>query len=311
MIYIIIIAIILDIIFGDPEWFPHPVIYIGKIISFLERILFHQEKKIFGLFMVIATLLSVWGILELIFILSDLINIKTIVTIFLLYTSLAIKSLRVAGLRVHKALKNDIHEARKKLSYIVSRDTSKLNKEEIIRGTIETVSENTIDGVLAPLFYILIGAIFSLPVHFVFIYKTINTLDSMIGYKNEKYINFGYFAAKLDDIANFIPARIGSLLMLISGLILRLDFKNGVKVFIRDRKKHKSPNAGHPESVVAGLLNIRLGGPNMYFGKIIEKPWIGNNTKIVSNEDIIKTINILYVSSFTILLSLILYMVII
>ncbi|XMB85778.1 adenosylcobinamide-phosphate synthase CbiB [Mycoplasmatota bacterium WC44] len=305
---IIVLAVFLDLMIGDPLWFPHPIIYIGKIISFYERKLYHKDKKFFGFLMVLLTLITVYGIFEIILFLSSMINIEDYVVVFFLFTSLATNSLAKAAKEVYKS--GSLKEARIKLSYIVGRETATLNEQEIIRGTIETVAENTIDGVIAPLFYMIIGQAFGIPVQAVFLYKTINTLDSMIGYKNDKYSSFGYFAAKIDDLANYIPARIGSFIMLIAGLVLKLDFIYGIKVFFKDRYKHKSPNAGHPESVVAGLLNIKLGGPNVYFGEAVNKPWIGNNDRILRREDIIKTNHILYVSALLITLTLIIIEVI-
>lgn len=296
MIFLVVIAIILDLILGDPLWFPHPIIYIGKLISFFEKRLYHKANKIYGLLIVLLTVGCVWGVLELILYLSQLINISNYIIVFFLYTSLAIKSLAKAGRDVSKALSVGISDARLQLSYIVGRDTARLSEQEIIKGTVETIAENTIDGIIAPLFYMIIGLLFNAPLQMVFLYKTINTLDSMVGYKNDKYSNFGYFSAKIDDILNFIPARIGSFIMLIAGLILRYDFRSGLKIYIRDRFNHKSPNSAHPESVVAGLLNLRLGGPAHYFGKLVDKQWIGDDTKIITKDDIAKTNKILYIS---------------
>ena len=180
-----------------------------------------------------------------------------------------------------------------KLSYLVGRDTEELDEESVIKAAIETSAENTIDGFVAPLFYILIGNIFGLGLVLGYIYKSVNTLDSMVGYKNDRYMDFGYFSAKFDDVLNFIPARIGSMLMIVAGLILGYDWKNGMKIFKRDRKNHSSPNSAHSESVVAGLLNIQLGGANRYFGKIVKKPVIGDRNEKVKGQDIHRTNRIL------------------
>ena len=243
--WMIATAIVLDMILGDPLWFPHPIIFIGRMISFLEKLLYKKESRFKGFLLTVICIIVVWGVCELVVYLAGLINIEVYVTIFFLYTSLAIKSLAKAGKDVKEAFAKGIDEARIKLSYIVGRDTQDLNKQAILRGTVETIAENTIDGVLAPLFFMLLGLLVNRPLQFVFLYKTVNTLDSMIGYKNEKYLNFGRFAAKLDDVLNFIPARIGSVIMLFSGLILGYDFKAGVTVFLRDRLNHKSPNSAH------------------------------------------------------------------
>jgi adenosylcobinamide-phosphate synthase len=295
--WMIAAAVALDMILGDPAWFPHPVIFIGKLISLLEKLLYDKKSRFKGFLLAFICVAVVWGICELIVYLAGLVHIESYIVVFFLYTSLATKSLAKAGNEVKNAFYNGIEEARVKLSYIVGRDTKNLDGQAILRGTVETIAENTIDGVLAPFFFMGIGLIFGKPLQFVFIYKTVNTLDSMVGYKNDKYINFGRFSAKLDDVLNFIPARLGSLIMLIAGLILGYDFKNGVKTFFRDRLKHKSPNSAHPESAVAGLLGIRLGGPNNYFGKLVDKPYIGDGEKKLALSDITKANRILYLSA--------------
>ncbi len=295
--WMIAAAVALDMILGDPLWFPHPVIFIGKLISFLEKLLYDKKSRFKGFLLSFICVAVVWGACELLVYLSGLVNIQNYVVVFFLYTSLATKSLAKAGNDVKNAFYNGIEDARVKLSYIVGRDTKDLDGQAVLRGTVETIAENTIDGVLAPLFFMGIGLIWGKPLQFVFLYKTVNTLDSMVGYKNEKYTNFGRFSANLDDVLNFIPARLGSLIMLISGLILGYDFKNGVKTFFRDRLKHKSPNSAHPESAVAGLLGIKLGGPNNYFGKLVDKPYIGDGEKRLALSDITKAKRILYLSA--------------
>ena len=295
--WMIAAAVALDMILGDPAWFPHPIIFIGKLISFLEKLLYDRESRFKGVLLTVVCCAVVWAACEFIVYLAGLIHIEDYVVVFFLYTSLAVKSLAKAGNDVKKAFGKGMDEARLKLSYIVGRDTKDLDEQAILRGTVETIAENTIDGVLAPLFFMALGLIFGRPLQFVFLYKTVNTLDSMVGYKNDKYMSFGWFSAKLDDALNFIPARLGSCIMLISGLILGYDFKNGVKTFFRDRLKHKSPNSAHPESAVAGLLDIRLGGPNMYFGKLVDKPYIGEGKRDLQTSDITKANRILYLSA--------------
>lgn len=167
-----------------------------------------------------------------------------------------------------------------------------MNKKMIIRSTMETISENTVDGVIAPMIYMFIGG---LPLAMT--YKAINTMDSMVGYKNERYIDFGKFSAKVDDVANFIPARITGLLIIVSSFILRLDYKNAKKIFFRDRKNHSSPNSAHPEASVAGALGVQFGGKVSYFGKEVEKPTIGDKKRDFRTNDILKNINIMSVTS--------------
>ena len=192
------------------------------------------------------------------------------------------------AMNVYHAFSNGIEDAREKLSYIVGRDTKQLNEEEIVSADIETVAENTSDGVIAPLFFImLLGAPGGV------MYKMVNTMDSMLGYKNDKYIDLGFFPAINDDVFNYIPARLTGLLMCISS-IFKYDVKNGFKIMIRDRKNHKSPNSAYPEGAVAGLLNIQLGGSSYYFGKLVEKPTIGDKNRYIEREDIKRTIDIMY-----------------
>lgn len=296
----LLIAMILDYIIGDPLSWPHPVIYIGKLIKKIENIfLKSRHKKLSGLFMVIVVLLVVYFVTELLcFMASFNTYIYWGIMIYGLYAALAYRALIKAADTVYEQLaSHNLKEARIKLSYIVGRDIEHLNEEQIIKATIETVAENTIDGIIAPLFYAVLGQIIcGNPVHFIWVYKAINTMDSMVGYMNDKYKDFGYVAAKLDDMANFIPARLGSLFMLLAGGLLSLDIRQAFKIYRRDRMNHKSPNSGHSESVVAGFLNIQLGGENTYFGQLVAKPTIGIAARQVSLEDIKKTQNIVFVT---------------
>jgi len=211
-----------------------------------------------------------------------------------MYTVFSVNSLAREGNRVYNILKEgDIEKARKDLSYLVSRDTETMDEKMIIRSTMETISENTVDGIVAPMFYMFLGG---LPLAMT--YKAINTLDSMVGYKNEKYMDFGKFSAKIDDIANFIPARITGFLIVAASMILRYNYKNSLKIFIRDRKNHSSPNSAHAEASVAGALGVQFGGRVSYFGKEADKPTIGDKIKDFELEDIKKNIKIMYVASF-------------
>ncbi|MDO4690764.1 MAG: adenosylcobinamide-phosphate synthase CbiB, partial [Fusobacterium sp.] len=209
-----------------------------------------------------------------------------------------------------------IEKAKKELSYLVSRDTSTLSADKIIMSIVETISENTVDGFISPAFYAFVGSFIeinifgkslSLALAFAMTYKAINTLDSMVGYKNEKYIDFGKFSARVDDVANFIPARFTGLIFIpLSSLVLGYDFKNSLKIFFRDRNKHSSPNSGQSESAYAGALGIQFGGKISYFGQEYNKPTIGDKLKNFDIEDIKKAINILYVVSFIVTLTFIL-----
>ena len=186
----------------------------------------------------------------------------------------------------------DLEKSRIQLSYIVGRDTTNLNEKEIVRATVETVAENTVDGIIAPLFYGFIGR-----APLAMAYKAVNTLDSTVGYKNDKYYYLGFASAKIDDIANYIPARLGVILLPLGSLFTGFNFKDALKIGIRDRKNHKSPNCAFSEGAVAGALGIQLGGTNVYFGKEVYKPTIGDKTREIEIEDIVRTNKIMYSSS--------------
>jgi len=304
------IAYVLDLIFGDPQNIIHPVQVIGKMISSGEKFLLGENSslsrkyKFFaGMILNITVISLTYGITYLIPRTSENSIILTVAEIYLMYTVFSINSLAREGNRVYNILKEgNIERARKDLSYLVSRDTGTMDEKMIIRSTMETISENTVDGIVAPMLYMFLGG---LPLSMT--YKAINTFDSMVGYKNEKYMDFGKFSAKLDDVANFIPARITGILIVIGSIILGYDYKNSLKVFIRDRKNHSSPNSGHAEAGVAGALGVQFGGRVSYFGKEVDKPVIGDKIKDFELEDIKKNIKIMYVASF---LSLIVFSVI-
>ncbi|MBC8591417.1 adenosylcobinamide-phosphate synthase CbiB [Wansuia hejianensis] len=290
----IIIASIIDLILGDPYSFPHPVKLMGRIISFEEKIvrkITNSKKGLKVLGLVIVSINISLGFFIPYLILRYLKNHKllhSILNIYLIYTCIAARSLHHEAIKVKEALSKGLDEGRHRLSYIVGRDTKNLSQEEVIKATIETVSENTSDGVIAPLFYIfLLGAPGGLA------YKFVNTMDSMLGYMNEKYKDLGYFPAIIDDIFNYIPARITALLMCIS-TIGKFNIKEGFKILKRDRRNHKSPNAGYPEAATAGLLGIQLGGSHIYNGLMVEKPTIGNNESKVYKNHINRTIDIMY-----------------
>ena len=285
----IYIAYILDLILGDPHRIPHPVQIIGKLISFLEKKLINlPNKKFYGGVLNIIVLITT-------FVICYFLQKIAIIEIYLMYTVFSTKCLADEGKKVYKILKeNNLIKARRELSYLVSRDTENLEKKDIIRSTMETISENTVDGVIAPMFFMFLGG---LPLAMV--YKAINTMDSMLGYKNEKYKDFGYFSAKIDDAANFIPARItGGILIPAACFFLKYDFKSSIRIYFRDRKNHASPNSAHPESAVAGALGVQFGGKTTYFGKEYDKPVIGDKRREFQTEDIKKNIRILYVTSF-------------
>ena len=289
----------LDLIIGDPYSFPHPVRYIGKLISIVEkqiRKITSSDKglKIAGFFLWFIVVGATFGITTLVLQLFKFNKLAYfIVNTILIYTTLATKCLKDESVKIYKVLKTgDLEKSRIQLSYIVGRDTTNLNEKEIVRATVETVAENTVDGIIAPLFYGFIGG-----APLAMAYKAVNTLDSTVGYKNDKYYYLGFASAKIDDIANYIPARLGVILLPLGSLCTGFNFKDALKIGIRDRKNHKSPNCAFSEGAVAGALGIQLGGTNVYFGKEVYKPTIGDKTREIEIEDIVRTNKIMYSSS--------------
>ena len=290
---------VLDLIIGDPYSFPHPVRYIGKLISIVEkqiRKITSSDKglKIAGFFLWFIVVGATFGITTLVLQLFKFNKLAYfIVNTILIYTTLATKCLKDESVKIYKVLKTgDLEKSRIQLSYIVGRDTTNLNEKEIVRATVETVAENTVDGIIAPLFYGFIGG-----APLAMAYKAVNTLDSTVGYKNDKYYYLGFASAKIDDIANYIPARLGVILLSLGSLFAGFNFKDALKIGIRDRKNHKSPNCAFSEGAVAGALGIQLGGTNVYFGKEVYKPTIGDKTREIEIEDIVRTNKIMYSSS--------------
>lgn len=296
------IGYILDLIFGDPYWLPHPIRFIGNLIwkseKFIRKLIPKNKsgEYIGGIILVIVvTTISTLIPFGILFI-AEKINSYLAIAIesFMCYQILATKGLKTESMKVYKELVNgDINKARKAVSMIVGRDTESLTESGVAKAAVETVAENTSDGIIAPMIFTAIGGA---PLGF--LYKAINTMDSMVGYKNDKYINFGRFAAKLDDVVNYIPARISSYMMMVAAFILGYDYKNAYKIYKRDRYNHASPNSAHTESVCAGALDIQLAGNAYYFGKLYEKPTIGDNIREINYDDIKKANNLLYVTSF-------------
>lgn len=301
-----IFAYFMDLIVGDPYGFPHPVIYIGKLISLLERNLrkLKINMKLAGALLCLILMSSVALITYSICKLASVnIYLYIFVSAVIVCTCFSTKCLADEGKKIYDSFEeNNIELSRKQLSYIVGRDTSALDEPDIIRATVETIAENTVDGTISPMFYAFIGG----PI-LAILYKAVNTMDSMIGYKNERYIDFGMTAARLDDIFNYIPARISLIGFTMASFILRYDYKSCIKIAIRDRKNHTSPNCAYPEAAVAGALGIELGGTNIYFGQKVYKPTIGEKKRKIVKEDILKTNRLLYLSTF---LTLILFIVI-
>ena len=314
---ILLLAVVLiDYRIGDPQGWPHPIILIGKLIRILETFIrtIKMDNRLGGVFLWFMTTGFVISVLTLVLKGSALIHpwFAKAVTDYFLFASLAATSLKTEVMKVHGALaEGDLVKGRKMLSWLVGRDTGELTEEEVIKGAVETAAENTIDGILAPLFYMVMGFFFGVPVQAVFFYKAVNTMDSMVGYIQEPYTRIGWFPAKMDDLFNLIPARIGSFLMLLAGGVLGMDMSGGRKIWSRDHGQHKSPNAGWPEAVTAGLLNIQLGGTHTYFGQILVKPTIGDDIRKVRTQDIKDTCRLMYMSEFIMLMiALVLMMVV-
>ncbi|MCM8766695.1 MAG: adenosylcobinamide-phosphate synthase CbiB [Candidatus Omnitrophica bacterium] len=301
---ILISVFLIDLIIGDPESFKfHPIRLIGRLIKFFENILRKGKNglkmKLKGIIFSFLIIFIVVGITSILYFLSRTdYRSFLIFSIFCGWVSISIKDLQDKAKDIKiKLKKKDLEDARKSLSKIVGRDTRYLSEKEIIKATIESISENTNDGIISPFFYFVIGG----PILSI-LYKTVNTLDSMVGYKNEKYIDFGWFSAKFDDILNFIPARITGVLISISGFFLGYSFLDSIKTIKRYGRKHPSPNSGIPESAIAGTLGIKLGGPIYYNGKKFEKPYLGEKDRDVKIQDIDVSLKISFLSSFLFLI---------
>lgn len=290
----LVIAVVIDWILGDPYCLPHPVKLMGHIISFEDRLVRRISKgdkglKAGGFFIVLINVLAAFFIPYFILKLLRPYNIAWhIVNIYILYTCIAAGCLHREAMKIYSALCKSIEDARYKLSFIVGRETKHLDEGEIVRATVETVAENTSDGVIAPLFYAMIGG-----APLAVAYKMVNTMDSMLGYMSEKYRYIGFFPAKNDDLFNYIPSRLTGVLMCLSG-IFKFNVINGFKIMIRDRKNHKSPNCAYPEGAAAGLMEVQLGGDNVYFGQVMKKPKIGDAKRKLGKDDIKRTIEIMY-----------------
>jgi len=292
-------AYIIDILVGDPRWFPHPVAIVGRWTRFVEgKIRAHTtraaEKKggiVLWFSVVIPTFCLTYGITEASFSLGALCGMIT--TALLASLTLATRSLYEESKAVIVALRcEDMEGARKNLSMIVGRDTENLDEAGILRAVIETVSENLSDGIVAPMFYLTVGG-----VPLAMAYKAVNTLDSMVGYKDAKYMDIGCFSAKMDDVLNWAPARITGFIITIASLILRFNWRGSWRIMRRDGRNHSSPNSGIPEAAVAGALGIQVGGKISYFGKIAYKPTIGDRLKETDKQDVKNAWAIMFTSS--------------
>ncbi len=297
----IVAGFILDLLFGDPHWLPHPICLIGNLIGFLEknlrRLLAPGKTALLigGALMVVIVLVITFAVPYAVLALAGSVSpwLRFALETIMCYQIFATKCLRDESMKVYTALHSgDLADARVKLSWIVGRDTQNLDAEEVTKGAVETVAENTADGIVAPMLYMFIGG-----APLAFLYKGINTMDSMVGYKNDKFLYFGRCAAKLDDLANLIPARITGLVMIVASYFLNLNARGAWKIFWRDRYNHLSPNSAMTESVTAGALDIQLGGDHFYFGKLVHKDTIGDDIRPVRPDDIIAANNLLYMTA--------------
>ena len=296
-----ILAFFVDCIIGDPKSKWHPVVLMGNLISLFERLFYHPTDKdsrkfAWGAVLVLLVLWLTYAVAEGIMLLSYKIPWSfgsTAVGAVMLSFAISPKSLAKAGKELYGLLlAGDMTEARRKVGWIVGRDTDKLDEPEIARATVETIAENTVDGIIAPLFFFVLGG-----VPLAMAYRAANTMDSMIGYKNDKYLYFGRAAARLDDVLNYIPARITAVLFIFAAWILGYDYKFAYRMMLRDAKKHPSPNGGYAEATVAGALHVRLGGYNSYFGQQHFRAYMGEQIETLGIKHIMGSIRLMYTAT--------------
>ena len=297
---------LLDLLLGDPHWAPHPVRAIGALIAGLEKLLRRvfpatpKGERAAGLALVVLVLVISTGMTVGILALCTLVSpwLRFAAEAILCYQCLAARSLRDESMKVYRSLKaGTLQEARHAVSMIVGRDTERLDKTGVAKAAVETVAENASDGVIAPLLFLAIGGA---PLGI--FYKAANTMDSMVGYKNDQYRYFGTCAAKWDDVLNFIPARLAGALMCLAAPLVGQDGRNAWRMFRRDRLNHKSPNSAHTEAATAGALDVQLAGSNYYFGQLVEKPTIGDALRPVEVEDIRRANRLMFAAAFLALL---------
>ncbi|MBQ7417824.1 MAG: cobalamin biosynthesis protein CobD [Acidaminococcaceae bacterium] len=299
----IVCGFLLDLAIGDPHGWPHPIILIGNLISTLEKkvraVSGTDPGKLLrgGFVLVLIVCVLSFFIPFLILYGAGMIDpwLRFILETIMCYQIFCTRSLRDESMKVYDALEaHDLPLGRKMLSWIVGRDTAELSEEEVVKGAVETIAENTADGILAPMLYMFIGG-----APLAFLYKGINTMDSMIGYRDEKFLYIGRYAAKLDDIANFVPARVCAFCMMAASFFIGLDTKSAWKIFWRDRYHHLSPNSAQTESVAAGALHLMLGGDHYYFGKLVHKETIGDDIQKAAPVHIKQMNLLMYFTSIT------------
>lgn len=299
---LLLIAVGLDLLLGDPRFLHHPVVYIGRLINFLETGLrgLLNNRCLAGMLLCLAVLFVVGGVTALFLWLSGEIHplLQSAVAVYIAFTTLALRQLHKESHEVVAFVETgDLGNARRSLSLIVGRETAHLNEDEILRACIEKVAENTSSGVVAPMFYLLLGG----PV-LAMIYKATSTLDSIVGYRDDQSHEMGRASSRLDDLLNLLPARLTGVLMIFVSLPLGLNSWSALKVMLRDARKPSSPNSGYPEAAVAGALGIQLGGPAVYFGVQIDKPTLGDPDRPITIARYRSVVQLMYGSSFLALL---------
>lgn len=301
-----VLAFVFDTLIGDPRSKWHPVVLIGRLISFLEGVLYHEgdtdrQKLIAGGMLNVTVLVLVYYTTSAVLDLARIWHndyLKMVIEAIVLSFTISPKSLAEAGQEIFTYLqKNDMENARYKVGWIVGRDTENLSEGEVTRAAVETIAENTVDGIIAPLFFFMLGG-----VPLAFAYRAANTLDSMVGYKNDKYLYFGRISARLDDVLNYIPARITGILFVLSAAMLHFDWQKSWQILRRDAAKHPSPNGGWAEASVAGALKIRLGGLNSYFGRESFRAYMGDPIEALSAKHIMSCIRMMYTATILFLL---------
>lgn len=318
-------AYVLDVLLGDPPWLPHPVKFLRWFVKLMEKLMRNlaevfsakkvkalgddvirntkkknRNEKFAGVVLALFVTAFAFFFVYIVIRVAKEVHpiLASIVNVYFIYTAFAAKSTAAESFKVFDALKErDIFRARKFLSTVAGKKTENLDEKEVIKGAVEITAENTSDNVVAPIFYTFIGSFFELAAPFVYAFKAISTLDSMVGFKNEKYRYLGWASAKLDDILNFIPARLTGVLIVISAFISQKDYSSSYAIMRRDRRKHFSPNSGYPEAAVAGALGVRLGGSGLYFGDIVEKPIIGDPVNELDIRNITQAIVLMYITS--------------
>ena len=306
ILYALLLGFLLDCLLGDPQGFPHPIVAIGKLIAWLEkalRRLFPRNKAgelaagaVLWSLTVGVSFLVPYGLLRLAERVSPWLHLA-LQSVFC-WQILAARSLQTESMKVYTALKtSSLEDARHAVSMIVGRDTQELDVDAVTRAAVETVAENCSDGVIAPMLFFTLGG-----GPLAFVYKAVNTMDSMLGYVEPPYKNIGCVPAKLDDVFNYLPARISAIAMLLAGGLLKLDFQNGLRIFKRDRYNHASPNSAQTESVCAGLLGLRLAGDAWYHGVLHKKKYIGDALRPIEPEDIKRACRLMYATTVLMLL---------